>query len=159
MFSEPLLKNASVDVSTHGGVVTLAGRVPDDAAHLAAYKIATAEKGVTQVNDQINVTLAPAEPGLAASTPEPAARPSKRTRASRSSRAEEARRGSESAPASQGATEAASAAPAPPPPPQPITVTVPANTLVTVRMTDSIDSRTNRAGTFSRFARCADCSG
>ena len=39
MFSEPMLKNASVDVSTHGGVVTLTGQVPDDSAHLAAFKI------------------------------------------------------------------------------------------------------------------------
>ena len=38
------------------------------------------------------------------------------------------------------------AAPAPPPPPQPVTVTVPANTIVTVRTIDSIDSKTNQAG-------------
>ena len=44
MFSEPALKNVSVDVSTRGGVVTLAGQVPDEAAHLAAYKIATQER-------------------------------------------------------------------------------------------------------------------
>ncbi|PYT79224.1 MAG: hypothetical protein DMG40_17070 [Acidobacteria bacterium] len=47
MSSDPLLKNASVGVSTHGHVVTLTGQVPDDSAHLAAYKIATEEKGVT----------------------------------------------------------------------------------------------------------------
>src|SRR5260370_1025879 len=37
-------------------------------------------------------------------------------------------------------------APAPPPPPQPKTITVPANTVLTVRTIDSIDSKTNQAG-------------
>lgn len=32
MFSDPLLKNASIDVTTHGQVVTLTGQVPDDSA-------------------------------------------------------------------------------------------------------------------------------
>src|SRR5258707_12060487 len=41
---------------------------------------------------------------------------------------------------------APTAAPAPPPPPQPVTVTLPANTIVTVRTIDSIDSKTNHAG-------------
>ena len=44
MFSEPALKNAAVDVSSKGGAVTLTGQVPDDAARLAAYKIATCVK-------------------------------------------------------------------------------------------------------------------
>ena len=52
---------------------------------------------------------------------------------------------SEPAPAGQPAPEAA-AAPAPPPPPQPVTVNVPANTIVTVRTIDGIDSKTNQAG-------------
>lgn len=59
--SDPLLKNSSANVATHGRVVTLTGQVPDDSAHLAAYKIATGERGVTKVNDLINVPLAPAE--------------------------------------------------------------------------------------------------
>src|SRR2546426_5753058 len=62
MFSEPALKNASVDVSSKGGVVRLTGQVPDDAARLAAYKIATQEKGVTKVNDQMSVLSAQAAP-------------------------------------------------------------------------------------------------
>src|SRR5258706_12928830 len=44
------------------------------------------------------------------------------------------------------AAAAPTAAPAPPPPPQPVTVTVPANTILTVRTIDSIDSKTNHAG-------------
>ncbi len=40
MSSEPLLKDASINVTTHGQVVTLSGQVPDDSEHLAAYDIA-----------------------------------------------------------------------------------------------------------------------
>jgi hypothetical protein len=158
MFSDPLLKNASVDVSTHGRVVTLTGQVPDDSAHLAAYKIATEEKGVTKVNDQISVAVAPAESDLEASaTPpaeaEPESRPARRTRPFKSARAPEGAPVSEPAPAAipQAAPETSvMPAPASPPPPQPVTVTVPANTIVTVRTIDRIDSRTNHAGEFFR---------
>src|SRR5262249_50246298 len=55
MFSEPALKAANVDVSSHGGQVTLTGQVADDSARLAAYKIASEAKGVTKVNDQMTV--------------------------------------------------------------------------------------------------------
>src|SRR5437899_3322474 len=145
MFSEPALKNAAVDVSSKGGVITLTGQVPDDAARLAAYKIATEAKGVTKVNDQMSVVAAQAaapELAVPAATPapEPAARPAKPRRASSPARTHEAASASEPAPA------AAAAAPAPPPPPQPVTVTVPANTVVTIRTIDSIDSKTNHAG-------------
>jgi BON domain len=124
MFSDPLLKNASVDVTTHGHVITLTGQVPDDSAHLAAYQIATGENGVTKVNDQINVPVAPAEPGLdASSRPPAAARPA-------------------SAPEAE--------APPPSSAPQPMTVTVPANAVVSVRTIDRINSRSDRAGEFFR---------
>ncbi len=145
MFSEPALKNASVDVSSKGGVVTLTGQVPDDAARLAAYKIATQEKGVTKVNDQMSVLSAQAAPEAAAppTAPEPAARPERSPRAAKRARTHEAASMSEPTPAAQPAP-AAAAEPAPPPPPQP--VTVPANTIVTVRTIDSIDSKANHAG-------------
>ncbi len=44
MFSEPALKAAAVDVVSKHGEVTLTGQVPNDAARLAAYKIATETK-------------------------------------------------------------------------------------------------------------------
>jgi hypothetical protein len=126
MFSDPLLKNASIGVATNGHVVTLTGQAPDDSAHLAAYKIATGERGVTKVNDQINVPLAPAEPNLdASSAPPPAAEPA-----------------SASQPKAETRLPLSS--------PQPITVTVPADTVVTVRTIDRINSKTNRAGQFFR---------
>ena len=147
MFSEPALKNASVDVSSKGGVVTLTGQVPDDAARLAAYKIATQEKGVAKVNDQMSVLAAQAAPEAAAppTAPEPAARPERSPRAAKRARTHDAASMSEPTPAAQPAP-AAAAEPAPPPPPQPVTVTVPANTIVSIRTIDSIDSKTNHAG-------------
>ncbi len=147
MFSEPTLKNASVDVSSKGGVVTLTGQVPDDAARLAAYKIATQEKGVTKVNDQMSVLSSQAAPepvaAAPAPAPEPAPRPARTRSASRAARTHDvaATSAAQPTPSAEGA-----AAPAPPPPPQPVTVTVPANTIVTVRTIDGIDSKTNHAG-------------
>ena len=156
MFSEPMLKNASVDVSTHGGVVTLTGQVPDDSAHLAAFKIATEEKGVSKVNDQISVAIAQATPDLgvpaaAAREPESKARSRRRSPAERRAKGRELAPASGPAPASEPApasppAPAAAGLPAAPPPPQPITVTVAADTIVTVRTIDSIDSKTNHAG-------------
>jgi BON domain len=147
MFSEPTLKNASVDVSSKGGVVTLTGQVPDDAARLAAYKIATQEKGVTKVNDQMSVLSAQAAPepvaAAPAPTPEPAPRPARTRSSSKAARTHDV----PSTSAAQPTPSAdAAAAPAPPPPPQPVTVTVPTNTIVTVRTIDGIDSKTNHAG-------------
>jgi hypothetical protein len=150
MFSEPTLKNASVDVSSKGGVVTLTGQVPDDAARLAAYKIATQEKGVTKVNDQMSVLSAQAAPepvaAAPAPAPEPAPRPARTRSASRAARTHEVGPAPAAAPAAQPTPSAEAAAPAPPTPPQPVTVTVPANTIVSVRTIDSIDSKTNHAG-------------
>ena len=137
MFSEPALKAATVDVVSKQGEVTLTGQVPDDAARLAAYKIASETKGVSRVNDQMSVAAAQISvPQAAAPTPEAA--PAKR--AARTKTAPKAEKSRQTAAAPPAAT------PAPPPPPQPVTVTVPANTIVTVRTIDSIDSKTNQAG-------------
>jgi hypothetical protein len=146
MFSEPALRVATVDVVSKNGEVTLTGQVPDDAARLAAYKIASEAKGVSKVNDQMSVATAQmtAQPATPAPEAEPARRPAKAKNAEKSRRAS-------ASPANPGAESmtagaASSAAPAPPPPPQPVTVTVPANTIVTIRTIDSIDSKTNQAG-------------
>src|SRR5229473_3823669 len=108
MFSEPALKSAAVEVSSKGGEVTLTGQVPDDAARLAAYKIASQAKGVTKVNDQMSVVTAQAaapELAVPAATPapEPAARPAKPRRASSPTRSREAASAAEPAPAAAAA--------------------------------------------------------
>ena len=159
MFSEPALKSASVDVSSKDGVVTLSGQVPDDAARLAAYKIATQTKGVTKVNDQMSVaTVQAVAPAAVESTPAPtpapeppkaAAKPKhapKREAAQQVAPTPPVTSVDQPAPAAAAAPTASPAAPAPPPPPQPVTVTIPANTVVTVRTIDGIDSKTNQAG-------------
>jgi len=62
MFSDAALKGAALDVNSKDGQVTLMGDVPNDAAHLEAYKIASQTPGVNKVDDQIVVqAVAPAE--------------------------------------------------------------------------------------------------
>src|SRR6266481_495349 len=146
MFSEPALKATTVDVVSNHGEVTLTGQVPDDAARLAAYKIASETKGVTRVNDQMSVATAQMMvPATSAPEAEPAGR---RARAKNAEQSRRAGATSLASPAAETMTAGAApaAAPAPPPPPQPVTVTVPANAIVTVRTIDSIDSKTNQAG-------------
>lgn len=161
MFSEPTLKTANVEVSSQGGVVTLSGQVPDDSARLAAYKIATEEKGVTKVNDQMTVQAAQAMPEAAlpeevtpAPTPEPRRERSKPRHEARASELERAPVEPTPTRSTSSVDNAASAsapeAPAPPPQPQPRTVTIPASTIVTVRTIDSIDSATNTTGQIFR---------
>src|SRR3981189_3534891 len=77
MFSEPALKAATVDVVSKQGEVTLTGQVPNDAARLAAYKIATETKGVSRVNDQLGVVaveMRGPNPATPASEPAPVKR-------------------------------------------------------------------------------------
>jgi outer membrane biosynthesis protein TonB len=165
LYSEPLLKSASVEVTAKDGIVTLTGQVPDDAARLAAQHIAATTPGVKTVVDQ--TTMAPPPPATTAENlappapPEPPARRERPTRTPRKPPAPPAPVAAP-APAPVPAQEAAStpgplhepapekpsapAPPPPPPPPQPITVTIPEGTIVTVRTIDSIDSKVNSAG-------------
>src|SRR5437867_11685277 len=144
MFSEPALKAATVDVVSKQGEVTLTGQVPDDAARLAAYKIASETKGVSRVNDQMSVATAQISVPQAA-TPTPEAAPARRAaRTKNSAKTDKSQQTAAVSPASSMAEPVAAAAP--PPPPQPVTVTVPANAIVTVRTIDSIESKTNQAG-------------
>src|SRR5437879_13829070 len=150
MFSEPALKAATVDVVSNRGEVTLTGQVPDDAARLAAYKIASETKGVSRVNDQMSVATAQISVPQAAAPTREAARAKRIAKAKPSPKPEKPRQTAAAALASSmaepvAAADPPAAAPAPPPP-QPVTVTVPANAIVTIRTIDSIDSKTNQAG-------------
>jgi hypothetical protein len=144
MYSEPALKAATVDVISKQGEVTLTGQVPNDAARLAAYKIATETKGVSRVNDQMSVAAAEMTvPQPAAPAPE--AEPAKRTAKTKvPHRAERSRQLEPDFPTTSAV--APTAEPEPPPLPQPVTVTVPVNSVITIRTIDSIDSKTNHAG-------------
>lgn len=66
MFSDAQLKDANLQVSAKNGQVTLTGTVPNDAARLDAYKIATQTAGVAKVNDQMTVESAETVPAQAA---------------------------------------------------------------------------------------------
>jgi hypothetical protein len=161
MFSEPLLKAASVSVASKDGIVTLTGIVPDDAARLAARNIASQTKGVKQVID--STTMAPPAPAYPAAdalpppTPEPAPAPRKSAGHHKKPPTPEPAPTPAAAPEPASAAAnppgpitpapaPASAAPPPPPPPQPVTVTIPEGTVVTVRTIDSIDSATSSTG-------------
>ncbi len=161
MFSEPLLKSSSVNVAVKDGTVTLSGQLSDDAARLAAERIASGAKGVSKVIDR---TTVPIQPAIAENIPPPASapEPARARLAPHSSRARKpqaaatpptppapANPPAESRPA---ATPVPAAAPAPtpapvePPPPQPVTVNLPAGTVFGVRTIDSIDSSTAQSG-------------
>jgi len=161
MYSEPLLKSASVNVSSKKGIVTLTGVVPDDAARLAAENIASKTDGVKQVID--STTMASPAPAAAAEPvpplpPEPTPVPKKMERKKKV--AQEKPEQSEPVPATPASDETAStppppanpqpaaapAPPPPPPPPQPVTVTIPEGTVVTVRTIDAVDSATASTG-------------
>jgi hypothetical protein len=164
LYSEPLLKSATIDVVAKDGIVTLSGQVPDDAARLAAQHIAATTPGVKTVVDQ--TTMAPPPPVITAENLPPPAHPRPPARPARP-----ARTPSKPAPPAPAAAPApapvpaqdpapspgplhdpapekpsAPAPPPPPPPPQPITVTIPEGTIVTIRTIDAIDSSVNRPG-------------
>ena len=163
LYSEPLLKSASVEVTAHDGIVTLTGQVPDDAARLAAQRIASTTPGVKTVVDQTTMA-APPSAAVAANVPPPAppARPARppRTRSKPAEVAPAAAAAPAPAPAPTQNQDlnpgplheavqekpAAPAPPPPPPPPQPVTATIPDGTIVTVRTIDPIDSSVNRTG-------------
>ena len=165
LYSEPLLKSASVDVAAKDGIVTLSGRVPDDAARLSAQHLAATTPGVKTVVDQ--TTMAPPPPVITAENLAPPAHPRPPARPARPARtpskpapppAPAAAPAPAPVPAQDPAPSpgplhdpspekpSAPAPPPPPPPPQPITVTIPEGTIVTIRTIDAIDSNVNRAG-------------
>src|SRR5246127_5266013 len=85
MFADPLLKSASINVSTKDGIVTLTGQVPDDAARLAARNIASQTHGVRQVIDSTSMAppAPPAESSALNAPPAPATpKPPREKRAS-----------------------------------------------------------------------------
>ena len=173
MFSEPLLKSASVNVATKDGIVTITGQVTDEAARLAAERIASQTKGVKQVIDSTTLTssqsaaitaqnltppapqpqpkpeLAPKLKSKSAPKPEisPTPAPAPATPASNPEPGPVA---DSPAPSVAAAAVAPATPPPPPPPPQPVTVTIPDSTIITVRTIDSIDSATASTGQYFR---------
>lgn len=171
MFSEPLLKSSTLNVSVKDGTVTLSGQLSDDAARLAAERIAASAKGISKVIDQTTVPTKPAvaeyvPPSAPSPSPAPARKSSHPARTSKPQASPNPP--TPPAPVDSSAQAAPVAAPIPaaapaappslpqppsppsPPPPQPVTVTLPAGTIFGVRTVDSIDSSTSQAGQIFR---------
>jgi hypothetical protein len=167
MFSDPQLRDASLQVTSNNAVVTLSGTVPNDAAHYEAYKIATQTPGVAKVNDQVTVQVAQAAPrqqtARAPAMPAPGPAPQRSHKARTRKHAPEPGPTElakdtpmdEPAPAPAPApvpvpvpapVPAPATPPPPPPPPQNKQVLVPPGTTLTIRMIDRVDSSVNRVG-------------
>ncbi len=165
LFEDPVLKTRDIRVSAQNGVVTLTGSVGTDLEKGAAERMASQVDGVKQVVNQLAVGQEASAPApeqqmppvetAQASPAEHARTTRRRERASNTPRPEPT-----SYPTDAPATSAApapvneAAAPAAPAPPVPQTYTIPAGTVVTVRMVDSIDSSRNHAG--DEFAATVD---
>jgi BON domain/YMGG-like Gly-zipper len=125
MFSDPQVKSLNLDIAVKNGEVTLAGEVPDDAARLQAFKLASDTPGVKHVVDHMTVQTAQAEPDAEAATPPvppPAAEPSPRRSVPKVAHRRRARTDSASMAAASAANSSdsnseADAAPADAPPP------------------------------------------
>ena len=173
LFADPVLKTHDIRVVSEKGVVVLTGTVATDLEKSAAERYAGQAKGVKQVINQLSVappteaaapaTTAEVAPPAAPETPAPAAvaPPAERQKtAKRSERAvpapavHEVPEAAEAPSAAARTAEAPAAAPPQPAPRQPEQVTIPAGTVITVRMIDSIDSSRNRPG--EEFAATVD---
>jgi hypothetical protein len=162
MFSDPLVRGASVDVAVKNGEATLSGEVPNDGARYEAYKIANDTPGVKHVTDKMVVQSAqampPAEPApVEAPAVEPP--PAKKPHAPKPVHKEAKHRSDSNMSAMNSGPDPASAPPPAasmppeqpvtaeaPPPPQPKHVEIPAGTPVRIQMIDGVDSSVNRAG-------------
>jgi hypothetical protein len=169
LFVDPVLKARDIHVVSEKGVVVLTGTVATDLEKSAIERYAGQAKGVKQVINQLSVAppaeaaapvvtaeaatpAAPETPAPSAVTP--AERPKTTKRSERAAPAPAAHEVPEAAeapstPAPSAPARPPEAATAPPPqpaPPQPEQVTIPAGTVITVRMIDSIDSSRNRPG-------------
>jgi hypothetical protein len=168
MFSDAQLKDASLQVTSNNGQVTLAGSVPSDGARYEAYKLATQTPGVTKVNDQMSVqaaqTTPPAqpEPVVAPSAPAKKPEPPRKAQIKQTapvshtelaeniapppSAAEPPVQATPDEPATAPVPAPGPAQPPPPPPPQPRQVQIAGGSTLTIRMIDGVDSSVNKAG-------------
>ena len=174
---ESALAQQNIQVSVVNGVATLNGSVSDEASRALAANDSGTISGVKTVINNLTVQSAAevqapgAEQTAQAAAPAPASEPS-RSR-DRDSRADRKRRHDyDSAPASAPVTPAYQPGPAqadntpppppvqaaPPPPPQPVVrdVTIPAGTVVPVRITETLDSKTAQINDVFHGALAAD---
>jgi hypothetical protein len=152
------LKTRTIRVTAQQGAVTLSGEVGDDSEKVTAEKLAGDVGSVKQIVDLLAVAVAqppPSQPGSGIATQSqpsetnpqcPAGTHSAQQQPSDLPLVVEEPANTETRPQTTQPTEPVDNAPPPMPPPQPAPVTVPAGTIVSVSMIDSIDSASNQAG-------------
>jgi hypothetical protein len=155
--SDSGLQGKQLGVKSENGTVTLTGTVDNDAQRDAAARYASAEPGVKQVVNNLQVAAPPPPPETAVTTP-PAeeAKPSPAPPpASKPRRSKPRERTLPSSPSDTSSAPVAAVTPppmapmapvTPPPPPPPQKVTIPSGTTLAVRLVDTIDSETAQQG-------------
>jgi hypothetical protein len=147
---EAALSQQNIQVSVANGVATLDGTVTDEASRALAANDSGSIAGVKSVVNNLTVQPAQGSQAAAPSQPQPAASANHpvRDRHHRRDRAQ-AENQAPAQPPVQPVAEAAPPPPVqppqpPPPPPQPIVkeVTIPVGTVIPVRITESLDSKT-----------------
>jgi len=154
LVSDSGLQGKQLGVKAENGTVTLTGTVDNEGQREAAARYASAEPGVKQVVNNLQVaTPPPAEmaqtaPPIAEAKPSPAPVPRPRHSATRTRNLPSSSSDTSSAPvAATAPAPVATAAPStPPPPPPPQKVTIPSGTTLAVRLIDTIDSETAQPG-------------
>ena len=151
---EAALSQQNIQVSVANGVATLNGTVTDEASRALAANDSGSIDGVRTVVNNLTVQpmqaatagAAPAEPQLEPPATASADRPM-RDKHHRHDRDQSSSHAPASAPVQQvaeAALQPPAQAPQPPPPPQPVVkeVTIPAGTVIPVRITETLDSKT-----------------
>ena len=132
---DPSIHQQPVQVAVQKGVVTLTGNVSDDTASSVAAQDAARVKGVQEVVNSLTVAGIPVAPTV--TSPDAPTQPRQTTAQERQSMAQ----GQPLPPPVPG-----NAAPAPPPAPVVREVTAPAGTVIPVRITEALDSKTATDG-------------
>lgn len=162
--AESALNGQNIQVAVNNGVATLSGVANDDASRALAGNDAGSVDGVKTVVN--NLTVQPPQQAATAPSPAPVApapAPTKRER-ERHKEKQVAQAAPPPAPAPTPAPvqQAAPAPPPPPPPPpqppQPVakTVTIPAGTVIPVRITDDLSSKTAQPNQSFRASLATD---
>lgn len=155
---ESALSQQNIQVSVANGVATLNGTVTDEASRALAANDSGTVSGVKTVINNLTVQSAAAASGpvpadtAQATPPTPISEPAPSERQSKADRRKRDRHREESAPVTpvSQTSQAENAPPpppvqaAPPPPPQPVVkdVTIPAGTVLPIRITETLDSKT-----------------
>jgi hypothetical protein len=147
------LQGKQLAVQSTEGSVTLSGVVDNDSQRDAAARYASAEPGVKQVVNNLQIAPPPPPPQAAEATPPPTAAPTPAPKKRHKVKKQQPDTSADNAPTQVAQTAppptpapVQTAPPPPPPPPPPQKVTIPQGTVLSVRLVDPIDSEKNQTG-------------